>query len=252
MLRRVTRTPRPFPFLSLLGPLLRPSSGLLAASLALAACGAAPPAREPARLGLSDVAATAMALAGRLPAEEMGFGQRPPPAGALERLSPAVLLAYYQRAGAGASAITALLDLPPSDEIAPGPPDGIEAPELALFLETRRRVVTAGEILEGRDTRGRLFTARARGTKVGLRCAAVLASGSGAPDRQHVTCARILGRRIVLVSAVARAGPGRAGETEAMLVAFSGRLIAALMGLGKPPAPENADPFLLSPPASRT
>ena len=27
---------------------------------------------------------------------------------------------------------------------------------------------------------------------------------------------------------------------------------AALMGLGKPPAPENADPFLLSPPASRT
>ena len=86
----------------------------------------------------------------------------------------------------------------------------------------------------------------------GLRCAAVLASGSGAPDRQHVTCARILGRRIVLVSAVARAGPGRAGETEAMLVAFSGRLIAALMGLGKPPAPENADPFLLSPPASRT
>ena len=41
MLRRVTRTPRPFPFLSLLGPLLRPSSGLLAASLALAACGAA-------------------------------------------------------------------------------------------------------------------------------------------------------------------------------------------------------------------
>ena len=205
MLRRVTRTPRPFPFLSLLGPLLRPSSGLLAASLALAACGAAPPAREPARLGLSDVAATAMALAGRLPAEEMGFGQRPPPAGALERLSPAVLLAYYQRAGAGASAITALLDLPPSDEIAPGPPDGIEAPELALFLETRRRVVTAGEILEGRDTRGRLFTARARGTKVGLRCAAVLASGSGAPDRQHVTCARILGRRIVLVSAVARA-----------------------------------------------
>ena len=61
MLRRVTRTPRPFPFLSLLGPLLRPSSGLLAASLALAACGAAPPAREPARLGLSAALGTAHA-----------------------------------------------------------------------------------------------------------------------------------------------------------------------------------------------
>lgn len=246
MLRCVTRILRLFPLLS--------PAGLLAVPLLLSGCGGAPPPAEPARLGLSDVAATAMALAGRLPAEAMGFGQKPAPAGAVERLSPAVLLAYYQRAGSGASAVTALLDLPPSDEIAPDPPDGIEAPELAVFLETRRRFVTAAEILDGRDTRGRLFTARPRGARVSLRCVAVLSSEDGTPDRQHVTCARIMGRRIVMVSATARPGPGRAAETESLLVAFSGRLLAALAGLGQPvsPPPGEADPFLLSPPASRT
>lgn len=246
MLRCVKRLLRLFPLLS--------PAGLLVAPLLLSGCGTAPPPAEPPRIGLSDVAATAVVLAGRLPAEAMGFGQKPAPAGAVERLSPAVLLAYYQRAGSGASAFTALLDLPPSGEIAPDPPDGIEAPELLLFLETRRRFITAGEILDGRDTQGRLFTARPRGARVSLRCVAVLSSEDGTPDRQHVTCARILGRRIVMVSAMARPGRGRAAETETLLVALSGRLLAALTGVVHPSSspPEEADPFLLSPPASRT